>query len=243
MDDPGKWHWESSEAWPPPEAKPLTFWFERGPTESVESVNDGLLSLTAPTDKEQFDNYKIDSSTTTGTSTRWDNAVGAAPVMLYKELAENDRKALTYTTPILEEPLTVVGHPVVTLFVSASEDDADIHVYLEEVDMEGNVRYVTEGVLRGSHRKLGEAPYDNMGLPYQRSFEEDRSPLPQGAPTEMVMDLHPTANVFDAGHYLRIAITGADADNTEATTTVDPSRIRIFRDTDYASRIVLPVVR
>ena len=132
---------------------------------------------------------------------------------------------------------------MVTLFLSASEDDADIHVYLEEVDMDGNVRYVTEGVLRGSHRKLGEAPYDNMGLPYQRSFKADRSPLPQGEPTEMVMDLHPTANVFDAGHYLRIAITGADADNTEASTIGEPGKIRIFRNTVHASRIVLPVIR
>ena len=58
-------------------------------------------------------------------ATRWDNAVGAARVMMYPDMAENDAKSLTYTTPPLEEDVAVVGHPVVTLHVTSDTGDAD----------------------------------------------------------------------------------------------------------------------
>jgi putative CocE/NonD family hydrolase len=215
MEDPGSWTWRSAHSWPPPEAETTLFYLAAGPSGSVESVNDGGLARSAPADGDAHDAYLVDLTTTTGTSSRWDNAVGV-PMMNYAELAANDRKALTYTTPPLESDIAVVGHPVVTLHVTATGGDADFHVLLEEVDGEGAVRYITEGVLRGSHRKLDEAPWYNMGLPYQRSFEADRVPLPSDEPAEIVMDLHPTATVFNAGHRIRVTIMGADADNTEA---------------------------
>jgi putative CocE/NonD family hydrolase len=242
MEDPGSWTWQSADSWPPPGTETTRLYLSAGPSGSVESVNDGGLTESAPEDREAHDAYTVDLTTTTGTTTRWDNAVGV-PMMAYRELAANDRKALTYTSPPLENDLTVVGHPVVTLYATAKGGDVDFHVLLEEVDAEGNVRYITEGVLRGSHRKLDEAPWDNMGLPYQRSFESDRVPLPSDEPAEIVMDLHPTAAVFNAGHRIRVTITGADADNTEAPPVSPPPTMRVYRNADYASSIALPVRR
>ena len=242
MEDPGAWSWRSADTWPPAEAETTLLYLAAGRSGSVESVNDGGLTDSAPAEVDAHDAYLVDLTTTTGTTTRWDNAVGV-PLMAYSELAANDRKALTYTTPPLENDLTVVGHPVVTLYVTAKGGDADFHVLLEEVDGEGAVRYVTEGVLRGSHRKLEEAPWDNMGLPYQRSFEADRVPLPSDEPTQLVMDLHPTATVFDAGHRIRITIMGADADNTEGPLVMPPPTLRVYRSQAYASRIALPVIQ
>ena len=242
MEEPGSWHWRSSETWPPPEAQPTRFWFAGGPSESVESVNDGRLSSSRPTEAGVFDDYPIDPTTTTGTSSRWDNAVGAGQ-MRYSGLADNDRKALTYTSDTLEEDVLVVGHPVVTLVVTATAGDADFHVLLEEVDENGEVRYVTEGVLRGSLRALSDAPWNNLGLPYQRSFRKDRKRLPADEPTEVVMDLHPTANVFDAGHCMRVVVMGADADNTITGPVEPPAEVRVFRGATHASSMVLPIVR
>lgn len=245
IDDPGEWRWESAETWPPADVEPTPFYLREGPSGSVESVNDGALVESGPPSGQEsaYDVYRVDSTTTTGTASRWDNAVGAAPIMQYPELAANDRKSLTYTTAPLERNLTVTGHPVATLFVTATAEDADFYVLLEEVGPEGDVRYVTEGVLRGSHRALAEAPWDNLGLPFQRSFREDRVPLPSDEPTELVMDLHPTSTVFNAGHRIRVTIMGADADNTVPPPVRPLPTIRIHRSAEYPSRVELPVVR
>jgi putative CocE/NonD family hydrolase len=242
MNDPGDWAWESSDAWPIPEIEETRFYFGKGPSESVESVNDGVLTIEPPADGSPYDTYQVDLTTTTGTTTRWDNAVGGAPLMIYGDLAPNDRKSLTYTTPPLEEDLAVTGHPLVSLWMTSSTNDGDIIVLLEEVDEEGVAHYVTEGVLRASHRRLAEAPWeDNMGLPFQRSFREDREPLPAGEPAELVMDLFPTSTVFNAGHRLRVTVMGADADNLELPEAAPT--YRVYRGGAHLSGIMLPVVR
>ncbi|MFT5052257.1 MAG: putative CocE/NonD family hydrolase [Chlamydiales bacterium] len=240
MTEPGQMTWQAASHWPPRGTSSLALHFGAGPSKSVVSSNDGKLTSVRPIDAS-FDDYAIDASTTTGTATRWDNAVGAARAMAYPDLANNDTRCLTYTTPILEQDLTVVGHPVVTLWLTAKKGDANLHVLLEEIDDRGQVQYVTEGVLRASQRKLAKAPFDNLGLPYQRCFEEDAEAVPADEPVEVSMDLLPTATVFNAGHRLRVTIMGADADNTQPSPLTDNS-IRIHRGTDHDSRIELPVM-
>jgi putative CocE/NonD family hydrolase len=188
------------------------------------------------------DVYAVDPTTTTGTTSRWDNAVGDAAVTSYPHLAENDRRCLTYTTEPLEQDVAVVGHPLARLFVASSAEDAEVIVLLEEVGAKGDVRYVTEGVLRGSHRTLGEAPWNNLGLPFQRGCHADFAALPRDEPTELVLDLHPTANVFDAGHRIRVTLMGADADNVQVLPNANETTLRVFRDAAHPSSIELPIL-
>ena len=135
----------------------------------------------------------------------------------------------------------MTGHPIVHLWVSSTAEDGDFFVYLEEVDGQGVSHYITEGTLRASHRAVSEAPFAYLGLPYHRSFQEDVAPLPQ-EPVELVLDLHPTSNLFDAGHRIRVTVTCADHDNA-LTPVLEPApTVTIYRNTDYPSRIVLPVI-
>ena len=145
-------------------------------------MNDGALSPNAPAGDDGADSYTVDLTTTTGITTRWDNAVGGAPLMIYPDLTPNDARSLTYTTPPLDADLNVTGHPLVTLWLSSSTNDADVIVLLQEVDAAGVSHYISEGVLRASHRGLAEAPWDNLGLPFQRSFAEDVQPYPTASP-------------------------------------------------------------
>ena len=242
MKEPGQWTWVATDAWPPRKAHAARYCFAAGKSGSVASRNDGLLSLTAPADSDACDVYEVDPTTTTGTSTRWDNAVNGAPVMTYPHLAENDARCLTYTTEVLPRDVAVVGHPVVRLFVASSAADADVFALLAEVGDKGDVRYVTEGVLRASHRALGEAPWNNLGLPFQRGNHADLAKLEEGKATELVFDLHPTATVFDAGHRIRVTLMGADADNAEVLPTARGTVLRVFRDAAHVSAIELPVL-
>ena len=130
---------------------------------------------------------------------------------------------------------------MVSIWIESTADDGDFFVYLEEVDAEGVSNYVTEGSLRASHRKVSTPPYDYLGLPYHRSFAEDIAPLP-AEPVRLEFDLHPTANLFDAGHRIRVTITCADRDNQQTPEFEPPPVITLFSDPTRPSSIVLPII-
>ena len=160
---------------------------------------------------------------------------------MFRDFERAEAKGLTYTTPPLDRDLEVVGYPVVTVYLVSDQLDADIHVTLSEVDPSGAARYVTEGQLRASNRATGTPPWNNLGLPWHPSRRADARALVPGQPARLSVVLQPTATLFNRGHRLRIAITGADADNTEPP----PGRptIAVLRDAAHPSGVMLPVRR
>ena len=223
-----------ADQWPLSEARPTKYYLSGGPSESIDSVNDGLLGRSMP--ENGIDVYTADYTTTSGRHTRW---MPGTPQ--YPDMAANDRKALTYTTEPLMRPVEIVGHPVVHLWLQCPADDVDLFVYLEDVDSDGRSTYITDGCLRASHRALSPASYDRIGLPYHRSFAEDVKPLPD-EPVELVFDLLPTAKHFKAGHRIRVALTCADKDSYRHI-EADPSpTIKVLRSASHHSYVTLPIV-
>jgi predicted acyl esterase len=92
-------------------------------------------------------------------------------------------------------------------------------------------------------RVLTSPPYDNLGLPYHRSYTEDMQIVPEGKPVALTFSLLPTANFFEAGHRIRITITGADADSTALFPWPPASTVQIFRSAQYPSSVLLPVMQ
>jgi len=208
--------WSATNVWPP-ESKKIRFWLADGNSGTVNSINDGSL-LTDRPDNENRDEYKVDYSANSGAFSRWMNGYGARRQDVeestwFDERTAENRKALTYTSDSFEEDTQLVGYPTVKLMVTSTHSDGDFFVYLEEVDTAGRSHYITEGVLRASHRKTSDAPFNNFGLPFHRSYAEDLAPLTPGSSTELSFDLMGTAIVIDEGHRLRITVAGADARN------------------------------
>jgi putative CocE/NonD family hydrolase len=149
---------------------------------------------------------------------------------------------LTYTTVPLNSSVQVIGHPIVHLWLRTDAPDLDLFVYLEEVDEDGNSTYVTEGNLRASHRAIGKAPFENLGLPWHNHCRSELDAIPSGEPFELVFDLLPTAFLFSKGRRIRLAIAFSDADNFD-TPTVDPApTVHLLREKHHASNIRLPIV-
>jgi len=239
MRSPQVREWKTSAVWPPVEATATDFFLDGGPSGSVASANDRGLIARRPAVVGR-DAHVVDYTTTTGTATRWDNAVGGG--FGYPDMTANDRKGLTYTTAPLKEDIEVTGHPVVHLWVSSTAGDGDYFAYLEEVDAAGGSQYITEGAAKASFRAVGTAPYDNLGLPFHRGYQEDVAAPRPGEAVELVFDLQPTSNVFDAGNRIRLTITCADKDNAE-TPALDPApKVTVYRDKTRPSRLTLPVV-
>jgi predicted acyl esterase len=71
-------------------------------------------------------------------------------------------------------------------------------------------RYVTQGILRASHRELGTAPFASFGLPWHTHSRKDLQPIAAGKALELVFDLLPTAFQFTKDSRIRIAVAFAD---------------------------------
>ena len=227
--------WRAAPAWPLPEERREVLRLVAGRSGSVPSINDGKLAAIALA-SEGRDELVVDPAVTVEPNPRFTTAP-AAP-----ELSAHDARGLTYTTEPLAQPLEIVGHPVARLWVSSSGNDADVFVYLEDVDAAGASRYVSEGALRASRRRLADPGYDFMGLPHHSGLAADRDPLRPGEPVELRIDLYPTAYRFAAGHRLRLTITGADAANTRVDPATLPRSIAVWRGRAHDSQLELPVL-
>jgi hypothetical protein len=237
--DGGKGSWQTSERWPLADQAAPRYFLADGKSGSVNSANDGTLSLDAPSQLNSADAYTVDYTVTTGTKTRW-GAVEEAHE--YPDLRAHDAKSLTYTTAPLPNAVEVTGHPVVDLWLTTEAPDLDVFAYLEAVDPSGKSTYVTEGVLRASHRKPGTAPFDTFGLPYQTHLQADQEPIPAGQPFEMCFSLLPASYRFPAGSRLRLTISFADQGNFATPVLAPAPEAQLLRDVSHASTIMIPIV-
>ena len=149
-------------------------------------------------------------------------------------------KGLVYETAPLDADLQVTGHPAVTLWVSSTAKDGDFIATIQDVAPDGTATsYNVHGQLRASLRKLQDAPYKNLGLPWHGFYEADVAPLAPGKPVELEFELLPISMIFKAGHRVRLAITFAD----RTTPRLDPApKVTIHRDSIHRSYVTLPVI-
>ena len=222
--------WKAAPSWPPP-AESVRYYL----------AEEGALGAERPRLDSASDEYLVDYSHGTGAASRWNSLMGW-PVD-YPDRAEADQKLLVYDSPPLERDVEVTGHPVATLYVASTADDGVFLAYLEDVDESGRVTYVTEGVLRGVHRRIGKRrPADTPGVPY-RSFERPAGrPMVPGGVTALVFDLLPTSYLFQQGHSIRIALAGADRDHFALIPSQGPPTWTVLRDAAHPSHVALPVV-
>ena len=231
IDAPPGTEWRSAKAWPVPSARPLDLFPAPG----------GRLASGPPAPATV--RYRVDYTTSLGSSNRWTATTGGAPgkVLDYPDLAANDRRALTFTSDPLPQPLEVTGHPVVRLQLSVDAPDTDVFAVLEEVRPDGFSDYVTEGRLRASLRRTSPAPYNRFGLPYHRSNAEDVTPL-TGEAVELAFDLLPTSKLFRAGNRIRLTLTGADNGNFMTPVTLPAPTWTVHLGGPAGARLTLPVV-
>jgi hypothetical protein len=227
MGAPEETAWRAARQWPLPEQKLTPYYF----------AADGRLTPEAPEKNKGRDTLTVDYSAGVWPAPRWSTEKDWP-----EDLSANDAKGLSYTTPPLAAAIEVTGHPVVRIWLSADVPDADLFVYLEEVDAKGTSHYVTEGALRASNRAVADPGYDYLGMPWHRGFAADRASLPQNKPVELAFDLFPTSKIFAAGNRIRVTVTGADKANAITPEHKPAPRLTLHREDGRASQIVLPVI-
>jgi putative CocE/NonD family hydrolase len=141
---------------------------------------------------------------------------------------------LVYQTEPLDADVEVTGNPEVELFAASSAPDTDFFARLIDVAPDGLARDVALGMVRARYR-------------HSRS---DPEPLTPGTITRFAIRLGATANLFRAGHCIRLDVTSSDFPNydrnhnTAADPNADPTlRVAdqtVYHGSGHASQLILP---
>jgi putative CocE/NonD family hydrolase len=234
--EPRATYWVEGEGWVksdklPGETATLAAWhFDGGKSGTAKSVNDGQLS--PGTTKQGTDQFTVDYK------------VSDSEYFAFWSLPM-EQHGLSYTTGPLNAPLKLVGFPVAKLKVAADKPDAHVWVYLDQIGKDGKAEVIAFGRLALSHRKLGKAPYDTLGLPWHSGLSADVTPVKPGTPVHLEFDLAAISRVVPAGDRVRVVITGADPRqrNLKDIMQTPPPVITVLRGGSDGSRIELPVVK
>ena len=228
----GEEKWKVTNTWPVAGMTMTRWYFD----------DNNSLSLNAPRVDSGEDRYTVNFEATTGAKNRWHTQVGGEVV--YPDRANEDKKLLTYTSAPLETDLEITGHPVVTLFVTSTHTDGGFYVYLEDVDENGKVTYLTEGALRGIHRRISkEQSPIKIFVPYHSFKKKDSLPLVPGEVAEIRFGLQPISALIKKNHRLRVAIAGHDKETFIRLPTEGTPTIAVQRNRRGLSSIELPIVK
>ena len=139
---------------------------------------------------------------------------------------------LVYTTAPLADPLTVVGYGSLRVWIRSSRPDFDLFVRLCDVDLRGRSTNVCDGF-----RRLGAPDLSNGS----------------DGVIEVEIPLWPTAREFQAGHRIRVQVSGGahplfarnngSGDPLRSSDRLVPSRHDLFRSGERPSSLELPVTR
>lgn len=230
--------WRADPTFPPPGTR-MTPYYLRGAGRANAIDGDGRLEPSAPGD-EPCDIFCVDPLLpVTSAGGRGCCPAELAPMGPRDQRAASARPdVLVYTGPVLERDLEIVGPIDAVLYAASTATDTDFAVKLTDVHPDGRAINLVDGIQRASYRDGAERP---------KPIEPDRV-------YRYAFRVGHTANVFRAGHRVRIEVAGTNFPLYERTLNVfRPDRsggyrdartatTRLFHDANHASHITLPVV-
>jgi len=227
----GSGTWGRTETWPLKGIEEQIWYF--GANHSLSSVR--------PAFAEGADAYKVDFTASSGEANRWMGQMGRS--VRYGDRRQEDAKLLVYTSSPLKADIEITGSPTVFLYVASTHADGAFHVYLEDMDPDGRVTYLTEGLLRAIHRKTADpktAPYVPLGV-YHSFRKADALPLVPGEVSEIPITMYPISVLIKKGHCLRMAIAGHDAALKDRYPHKGIPQLKVHRNDKFPSHISLPM--
>jgi putative CocE/NonD family hydrolase len=235
--------WISPPAWPVAQASLQPWYLRKGPTGSVNSLNDGGLSPTAPGADEGATRYSYPDP-------KWHFGVAALGPQGPDPLARN----LTFTSEALTKEVQIAGCIVLELYVVSTNIDTDFFVKLSDQfpqssedrakGLQPSYTNVAKGWLRASHREKDE----QRSTP-QRPYYKHTNPQPiePGKVYKYDIEIWPAVHCFRTGHRIRLDIAIGDTLFTDSFFTHQYFYYKVGTDTYFhnaihASRLILPVL-
>jgi putative CocE/NonD family hydrolase len=239
--------WQSANAWPPEDAKPVTLTLSSGGHANTLH-GDGVLSLVsaAPAASKAKTPDVADLFTYDplhpvpsygGNVCCTGNAIPGMGGALDQRKMEERPDILVYTSEPLKEGMEVSGPMEVTLYVSSDVKDTDITAKILDVAPEGTAYNLDETIQRLRWR-------DGYDKPVW---------LESGKVYKVVLSPMNTSNYFPPGHSIRIEITGSNfprfdrnmntGGNNYDEITGPTAHTAIHHSAQYPSTVTLSVVK
>jgi len=230
--------WKSAEQWPPKAAQETRLYL-RSSGRANSLYGDGRLSFSAPSGNEPADTFSYDPKTPVQTIGGGDCCNGGVVVPgAYDQRAIEVRNdVLVYTSDPLTAPITVAGFVDAILHVGSDAKDTDFAVKLVDVAPDGTAYILDDTILRSRFRE----GYDKeVFMAKGKTYALDFTPMS-------------TANVFLAGHRIRVEITSSNFPkfvrnlNTGGRNEFEKDSIiasnKVVHSKSEPSYIVLPIVK
>lgn len=198
------------------------------------SPNDGTLATKQPTGRASYqDSYLFNPLGGLSIPSGKDGPDGFLP---YAPLDQrlDEPIGLTFTTPVLKDPLRLAGPSELRLYAVTESSDVAFVAKLEDVAPDGSASLITQGWLRGTFRQVDPAR-SRDGAPYLP--DDTNLPVIIGQNTEYRMDIWDTAYTLAPGHRLRLWLSSSDTPTHEPPS--GSGRYLIFHDADNPSRLIL----
>ncbi|MEW2400795.1 CocE/NonD family hydrolase [Streptomyces sp. NPDC046862] len=209
----GQEKWRDFPSWPPPGYEPRRLHLQ---------PDGGLSPDTPPTDSPP-DTYRYDPTDPTPAVGGVRMAFGVKTGRVDNTALEARPDVLTYTTPVLDEDVEVIGEVIAEIFVRSSIPHADVFVRLCDVDDSGRSTNICDGLTRLTHA--------------------DHT-------TRATVQLWPTAYRFKRGHRIRVQISSGafprynrnpgTGEPRATATTLRAADQHILHDLAHPSAIILP---
>jgi uncharacterized protein len=212
---PGRWR--AASAFPHPAVAARQWWFDGG----VQPLAGRLADADAGT-TEGVDSF--DHQATRGTRSALSWGAGGIPNGLARDLRPDDALGPTYTSDPLDEPLSILGEPMVVLLLAVSAPVATAVVRLSDIAPDGSSSQVSAGILNLTHRRSDEHP----------------EPLEPGRIEEIRVPLRHVGYRFEPGHRIRISV--ASSYWPVIWPSPYPATFELHRGGTARSSLMLPVV-
>jgi putative CocE/NonD family hydrolase len=149
---------------------------------------------------------------------------------------ESRADVLVFSTPALTEDTEVTGFISLELYAATSAVDTDFTALLVDVDESGYARLLTDGIVRARYRET----------------TKNATEVVPGKVYKYTIDLWATANVFKAGHRIRLYVSSSNfprfnrnlntGEDLSASTRSVRARQTIYHDRERSSALILPLI-
>jgi uncharacterized protein len=228
--------WRDEKDWPLPDTEWRRYYLHsRGNANSA--YGDGALSTETP-GSEPPDSFLYNPlnpvPTNGGGLCCYPNSVPGGA--FDQAMVEHRADVLVYSTEPLAEDVEVTGPVKLTLYASSSASDTDFTAKLVDLTPCGFARNLTDGIIRARVRESRSDPKLMTG----------------GKVYEFTIDMWSTANLFKAGHRIRLEVSSSNFPRfdrnpntghelfTDAETR--PALQTVMHDRGFASYLTLPII-
>lgn len=217
--------WRDEQEWPLARTQYTPFYLH----------SSGQLSAVKPGD-EPADHYTYDPSNPVPTlgGNILMNAL-FAPGAKDQRVIEAREDVLVFTSEPLEKDTEVTGRVIVKLWAASDAPDTDFVARLVDVHPNGFAQNLADGIIRARYRNGADSELLEPGKPY-----------------EFTIDLWSTANVFKAGHRIRLQVTSSNfprwdrnpntGDAPGTGIELRPAHQTILHNATYPSQVILPLI-